>query len=102
MSPLQEVTVSFREQKVILKSTFKKLLIMFARAELRVVQDGDESQSTALSVDPVLTTWRDGLLGIGGLLGEIIHNAWIIKMSYFYMIYCKCKLKKRNLFSFFI
>ncbi|KAF6715852.1 Sex hormone-binding globulin [Oryzias melastigma] len=66
----EEVTVSFREQKVILKSTFKKLLIMFARAELRVVQDGDESRSTALSVDPVLTTWRDGLLAIGGLLGE--------------------------------
>uniref|UniRef100_A0A3P9J0B8 Sex hormone-binding globulin n=1 Tax=Oryzias latipes TaxID=8090 RepID=A0A3P9J0B8_ORYLA len=57
-------------KKFILKSTFKKLLITFSKSELKMLQDGDESQSTTLSVNPELTTWREGLLAIGGLLGE--------------------------------
>uniref|UniRef100_A0A3P9M300 Sex hormone-binding globulin n=1 Tax=Oryzias latipes TaxID=8090 RepID=A0A3P9M300_ORYLA len=58
------------KEKFILKSTFKKLLITFSKRELKVLQDGDKSQSTTLSVNPELTTWREGLLAIGGLLGE--------------------------------
>lgn len=74
---LQEVILIFGEEKISMKDTFKRLVITFQTDLLKVLEDEDEDESkTTLSIIPVshpgyLTTWREGRLAVGGLLGEI-------------------------------
>ncbi|XP_074479545.1 sex hormone-binding globulin isoform X1 [Sebastes fasciatus] len=72
----KEVTLIFGEEKISMKDTFKRLVITFQTDLLKVLEDEDEDESkTTLSIIPVshpgyLTTWREGRLAVGGLLGE--------------------------------
>nr|XP_033507922.1 sex hormone-binding globulin [Epinephelus lanceolatus] len=71
----KEVMVTFGEEKKSMKDTFKRLVITFETDLLQVLQDEDESKTTTLPISPVshpgyLTTWREGHLAVGGLLGE--------------------------------
>lgn len=55
--------------------TFKRLVITF-QTDLLLLQDEYASKTTQIPVSPVshpgyLTTWREGRIAIGGLLGEI-------------------------------
>lgn len=75
-SNLQEVTLTFGEQRISVKDTLKKLAITFQADSLRVLQDEDGSKTTSLSVGSesrpgYLNMWREGRLAVGGLLGEI-------------------------------
>ncbi|XP_070711060.1 sex hormone-binding globulin [Pempheris klunzingeri] len=70
----KEVTLSLYEEKMTMKDTLKRLVITF-QTTVKVFQDEDESQSTLLTISPVsrpgyMTTWREGRLAFGGLLGE--------------------------------
>ncbi|KAM4536971.1 sex hormone-binding globulin [Odontesthes bonariensis] len=71
----KEVILTFGEEKIIIKNSFKTLLITFLKDLLKVLPDEDESKTTTLQASPAsqtgyLTIWRDGRLAIGGLLGE--------------------------------
>ncbi|XP_042257534.1 sex hormone-binding globulin [Thunnus thynnus] len=71
----KEVTLTFSGDKISMKETFKRLVITFQTDLLQVLQDEDESKTTQIPVSPVshpgyLTTWREGRIAIGGLLGE--------------------------------
>ncbi|KAM8898095.1 sex hormone-binding globulin [Spinachia spinachia] len=71
----KEITLTFGEESVSMKDTFKRLAIIFQADLLQVLRDGDESTTTALAVSPVshpgyLTAWKEGRLAVGGLLGE--------------------------------
>ncbi|XP_028284976.1 sex hormone-binding globulin [Parambassis ranga] len=68
-----EVTLTFGEEKISVKNTFRRLLMTFMKDLVKVFQDEDQSKNTTIS--PVshpeyLTTWRNGHLAVGGLLGE--------------------------------
>ncbi|XP_029382431.1 sex hormone-binding globulin isoform X2 [Echeneis naucrates] len=70
----KEVTV-FGDENIPLNSTFNRLVLTFGAAFLRILHEENESKTTELSVHPLshpvqLTTWKDGHLAIGGLLGE--------------------------------
>lgn len=72
---LQEITFTFREEKISMKATFKRLEITFLTDFLQVRQYGDESKVNALSFTleshpGYLAMWREGQLAFGGLLGE--------------------------------
>ncbi|XP_029311154.1 sex hormone-binding globulin [Cottoperca gobio] len=69
----QEVTLTFGGEKISMRDTFKRLVITFQTDLLQALQD--EDQSKTLSISPLshpgyLTTWREGRLAVGGLLGE--------------------------------
>ncbi|KAL6118572.1 shbg [Pungitius sinensis] len=71
----KEITLTVGEEKVSMKDTFKAMVIIFQTDSLRVLRDGDESNTTTLPIGPVshpgyLTTWKEGRLAVGGLLGE--------------------------------
>lgn len=71
----KEVTLSFWQEKISVKSTFKRLLVTFQKDVLKVLQDEDESTTSVLSSNPeshnsYLTTWKEGRLAFGGLLGD--------------------------------
>nr|XP_020441566.1 sex hormone-binding globulin [Monopterus albus] len=71
----KEVTLTFGEYKIQMKDVVKRLVMTFQTDLLQVLQDFDEPKTTTVSISPVrhpgyLTTWRDGRLAIGGLLGE--------------------------------
>lgn len=73
---LQEVTLTFGEERISMKDALKRLVITFQTDSLQVLQDEDESTTTTLSISPVsypgyLPAWREGRLAFGGLLGEI-------------------------------
>lgn len=72
---LQEITLTFREEKIGMKATFKRLVITFLTGFLQVRQDGGELKANALSYTVeshpgYLATWTEGQLAFGGLLGE--------------------------------
>ncbi|XP_044040909.1 sex hormone-binding globulin isoform X2 [Siniperca chuatsi] len=71
----KEVTLTFGKETHIMKDTLKRLVMTFKTNLLQVLQDEDESNTTTFSIRPLrdpgyLTTWREGRLAIGGLLGE--------------------------------
>lgn len=71
----QDVTLTFGEEKLSMKDTFRRLEITFQTGLLQVRQYEDESKTETLAVIPVshagyLDTWRDGRLAFGGPLGE--------------------------------
>ncbi|XP_051285035.1 sex hormone-binding globulin isoform X2 [Dicentrarchus labrax] len=71
----EEVSLTFGKEKLSMKYTVKRLVITFQTDLLQVLQDEDESKTTTLSINPTshpgyLTTWREGRLAFGGLLGE--------------------------------
>ncbi|XP_045920369.1 sex hormone-binding globulin [Micropterus dolomieu] len=71
----EEVTLTFGKDTVSMKDNFKRLVITFKTDLLQVLQDEDESNTTTLSMrseshPDYLTTWREGRLAVGGLLGE--------------------------------
>ncbi|KAM6909042.1 sex hormone-binding globulin [Xenentodon cancila] len=71
----KEVIVTFREEKIVVKNTFNRVLITFLKDLLKVHQDQDESKTIVLPVSPAnqpdyLATWRGARLAIGGLLGD--------------------------------
>ncbi|XP_031707464.1 sex hormone-binding globulin [Anarrhichthys ocellatus] len=71
----KEVTLTFGEENICMKDTFKRLVIIFQTDSLQVLQDEDESKTTTLPTSPVshpgyLTAWKEGRLAVGGLLGE--------------------------------
>ncbi|XP_068569405.1 sex hormone-binding globulin [Cebidichthys violaceus] len=71
----KEVTLTFGDENICMKDTFKRLVIIFQTDSLQVLQDEDESKTTTLPISPVshtgyLTTWKEGRLAVGGLLGE--------------------------------
>lgn len=75
---LQEVTLTFGGETIIMKDTFKRLVITFQTELLQVLQDEVEPKSSSLYVTGVrdpgfLETWREGRLAFGGLLGEVKH-----------------------------
>lgn len=75
---LQEVTLTFGGETIIMKDTFKRLVITFQTELLQVLQDKVEPESSSLYVTGVrdpgfLETWREGRLAFGGLLGEVKH-----------------------------
>ncbi|KAM9335569.1 sex hormone-binding globulin [Symphorus nematophorus] len=70
----QEVTLTFGKEIITMKDTFRRLLITFQTDSLLLLLDEDELSSTR-SIFPInhfdqLTTWREGRLAVGGLLGE--------------------------------
>lgn len=72
----QEITLTFGEENITMKDTFKRLVIIFQTDLLQVLRDGDKSNTTTLPINPVshpgyFTTWKEGRLAVGGLLGEI-------------------------------
>lgn len=76
---LQEVTLTFGEEKTSLKNTFKSLVITFQTELLQVFQDEHKTTSlfvTAMTNPGFWTTLREGRLAIGGLLGEIKKKKW--------------------------
>ncbi|XP_061565538.1 sex hormone-binding globulin [Cololabis saira] len=71
----KEVELTFREEKIVVKNTFNRVLITFLKDLLKVHQDEDESKTITLPVSPAshpgyLATWTGGRLAIGGLLGD--------------------------------
>ncbi|XP_068444537.1 sex hormone-binding globulin [Clinocottus analis] len=69
----KEVTLTFGEEKISMKDTFKRLVIIFQSNFLQVLQDEDESKTLPIgpgSLPGYLTTWKEGRLALGGLLGE--------------------------------
>ncbi|KAK2863120.1 hypothetical protein Q5P01_002653 [Channa striata] len=71
----KEVTLTFGEEKISMKDTFRRLAITFQTDSLQVLQDTNEPKTITLSISLVshpgyLTTWKEGRLAIGGLLGE--------------------------------
>ncbi|XP_069579012.1 sex hormone-binding globulin [Brachyistius frenatus] len=71
----QDVTLTFGEEKITMKNSFRRLLITFMKDLLKVRLDKDESKATTLSVSSAshsgsLPAWTEGRLAIGGLLGE--------------------------------
>ncbi|KAL4006811.1 ribosomal protein S6 kinase alpha-1/2/3/6 [Sarotherodon galilaeus] len=70
----KDFTFTSREEVLTMKNTFKRLQIKFQKDSLRVVKHEDESSAdfsvSAGSNTSYLAAWRDGHLGIGGLLGE--------------------------------
>ncbi|XP_040887743.1 sex hormone-binding globulin [Toxotes jaculatrix] len=74
----EEVTLTFGKENKSMGNTFKRLLITFKADSLQVFQE--ELETISISVTPVInssisTTLREGLLAIGGLLGEGEDNA---------------------------
>ncbi|KAF3697919.1 Sex hormone-binding globulin [Channa argus] len=75
----KEVTLTFGEEKMSMKDTFRRLVITFLTDSLQVLQDKDDPKTTTFPISPVshpeyLTTWKEGRLAIGGLLGEVDEN----------------------------
>uniref|UniRef100_UPI0037E715F8 sex hormone-binding globulin n=1 Tax=Semicossyphus pulcher TaxID=241346 RepID=UPI0037E715F8 len=71
----KEVALTFGEDKISMKDTFKKLVITFQTDLIHVIEDEDESKTTAFRISPEgrpasLASWREGRLAFGGLLGE--------------------------------
>ncbi|XP_040038328.2 sex hormone-binding globulin [Gasterosteus aculeatus] len=71
----KEITLTFGEENITMKDTFKRLVIIFQTDLLQVLRDGDKSNTTTLPINPVshpgyFTTWKEGRLAVGGLLGE--------------------------------
>lgn len=74
VSAWQEVTLTFGEKKYSMKDPLRKLEIIFQSDLIQV--HTDKSDITDLSPIQVghpgyLEKWRNGRLGLGGLLGEI-------------------------------
>ncbi|XP_071316156.1 sex hormone-binding globulin isoform X2 [Trachinotus anak] len=70
----KEVTL-LGEEKISMKNTFNRLVIGFQTDSLEVLYEEDKPNTTASSVNLLsnpgyLTTWREGRLAIGGLLGD--------------------------------
>ncbi|XP_041841498.1 sex hormone-binding globulin [Melanotaenia boesemani] len=73
------VTLKFKEENVTVENPFKRLLITFQKDLLKVFPDEDESKSIVLPVSAVshpgyLAAWKNGLLAVGGFLGESEDN----------------------------
>ncbi|XP_078147949.1 sex hormone-binding globulin [Centroberyx gerrardi] len=71
----KEVTLTFGKDKIILAESIKRLAIIFQTDLLQLLKDGEPSEAKRLSVTAeshpgYLTTWREGRLAFGGLLGE--------------------------------
>lgn len=71
----QEVTLTFGENKTSVKDPLGKMEIIFQADLIRLVKD--KSEITELSMIQVnhagyLEKWKNGQLGLGGLLGETI------------------------------
>ncbi|XP_070786047.1 sex hormone-binding globulin [Enoplosus armatus] len=71
----KEVTLTVGKGAVRMKNTYKRLGITLQTDLIQVLQDEGESSYTTLSIRPgshpgPLTTWREGRLAFGGLLGE--------------------------------
>ncbi|XP_054456997.1 sex hormone-binding globulin [Anoplopoma fimbria] len=71
----KEVTLTFGEDKISVKDTFKRLVIIFQTNLLKVFHDEGELKTITLPINPVsrpgyLTPWREGHFAVGGLLGE--------------------------------
>lgn len=72
----QEVTFTFGEEKYSIKDPLRKLEIIFQSdlIQLHTVESGfslGQSYLTQVSHPGYLEKWRNGRLGLGGLLGEI-------------------------------
>ncbi|XP_022616445.1 sex hormone-binding globulin [Seriola dumerili] len=66
----KEITI-FAKDKTTTKNYYKRLAITIQADSLTVIQEDDESTSISIFHHPgYLTTWREGRLAIGGLLGE--------------------------------
>ncbi|XP_056224728.1 sex hormone-binding globulin [Seriola aureovittata] len=66
----KEITI-FAEDKITTKNYYKRLAITIQADSLTVIQEDDESTAIYIFSHPgYLTTWREGRLAIGGLLGE--------------------------------
>ncbi|XP_023276630.1 sex hormone-binding globulin [Seriola lalandi dorsalis] len=66
----KEITI-FAEDKITTKNYNKRLAITIQADSLTVIQEDDESTAIYIFSHPgYLTTWREGRLAIGGLLGE--------------------------------
>lgn len=61
------------QEKTLMLNSLNKLVIIFQRELLQVFQDelGETPFSVNLGNLDVLTTWTEGRLAVGGLLGEI-------------------------------
>ncbi|CAG5929218.1 unnamed protein product [Menidia menidia] len=71
----KEVEIKFGEERIVIKSSFKRLLITFLEDLLKVLPDEDESKTSTFPVSPTShpsykTIWDKGRLAFGGLLGE--------------------------------
>lgn len=70
----QEVTLTLGEEKISMRKTVKRLVITFQTEMLQVFQEEPkltELKAISLTNPGVLSTWREGRLAIGSLLGEI-------------------------------
>ena len=72
---MQEVTLTFGSEEISMKSdNFKKLVITFEEEMLQVFQVRDKFQDLqikSVSNSGFLTTWRNGRIAFGGLLGKV-------------------------------
>ncbi|KAM9836579.1 sex hormone-binding globulin [Aulostomus maculatus] len=67
----KEVTLTFGDDEISMRETFKRLEMTFQADSLQVFQDGDESTTTRRPVIPgYLSMWRHSRMAVGGLLGE--------------------------------
>ncbi|KAM7366280.1 hypothetical protein PAMP_015732 [Pampus punctatissimus] len=71
----KEVTVAFSSDKSVIGEIFKRLVIIFRTDKVEVFSDEQEYPSFQIPIKPesqpaYLTTWREGHIAIGGLLGE--------------------------------
>uniref|UniRef100_A0A8D3A9T9 Sex hormone-binding globulin n=1 Tax=Scophthalmus maximus TaxID=52904 RepID=A0A8D3A9T9_SCOMX len=69
----KEVTLTLGEEKISMRKTVKRLVITFQTEMLQVFQEEPkltELKAISLTNPGVLSTWREGRLAIGSLLGD--------------------------------
>lgn len=69
----QEATLTFGENKISIKDPLRKMEINFQPDFIRLLKDKSEINHSMIEVSHAgyLEKWRNGQLGLGGLLGEI-------------------------------
>lgn len=102
----QEVTLTFGENKTSIKDPLRKMEIIFQADLVRLLKD--KTETTELSMIQVshagyLEKWRNGQLGLGGLLGEIkiVCTNVISKITIFILCRCQRKVCMITRFVFF-